>query len=178
MYKLGMQNEWDYIIEIVNTLYKYRKYDTNLIFAHIAGGTITTDAPFRSGKAGHYMTFTINVKDFYENGTIYLLDSLPRALENEKIGEGTRYKTYYDFVSDKKTFKEFNNVYNVTRVSDNVLKIELTEEKLSTIHNLLDIDNNFLLDDYRMMLLEPFVTYGTGMTFLTIPENEKVKGNK
>ena len=113
-----------------------------------------------------------------ENGTIYLLDSLPRALENEKIGEGTRYKTYYDFVSDKKTFKEFNNVYNVTRVSDNVLKIELTEEKLSTIHNLLDIDNNFLLDDYRMMLLEPFVTYGTGMTFLTIPENEKVKGNK
>lgn len=176
MYKFSMQDKWDYIIDIVNTLYKYEKYDSNLIFARIAGGTNNTSAPFRSGNAGHYMTFSLNVKDFYENGTIYMLDSLARALENEKIGEGSRYKKYYDFVTNKNTFKEFNDIYDVTRVSDNVIKIGLTETKLSTIHNLLISGANSLLDDYRMMLLEPFITYGTGMTFLTIPGNENVKG--
>lgn len=175
MYKFSMQDKWDYIIDIVNTLYKYEKYDTNLIFARIASGTRGTNAPFRSGDGGHYVTFAINVKDFYENGTIYMLDSLARALENEKIGEGSRYKKYYDFVTNKNTFKEFNDIYNVTRVSDNVLKIGLTETKLATVHNLLVSDANSLLDDYRMMLLEPFITYGTGMTFLTIPGEENVK---
>ena len=177
IYKLNMSENWQYIIDMVNTLYKNEKYDANMIFTFTSGGTVRTSGPFRSGKSGHYVSFVINVKDFYENGTIYMLDSNPRGLKGEKIGDGTRYKYRYDFVNKGlKIFDEFRETYNATRIADNVLAFELNDKKLITLHSLLDMGVDNTVDEYRMHLLQSFVTYGTSGVLLSIPyENKKTK---
>lgn len=177
IYNLSMSDNWQYIIDIINTLYINDKYNANMIFTFSSGGTTGTTGPFRSGKAGHYVSFVINVKDFYEEGSIYLLDSNPRGIKGEKIGEGTRYKYHYDFENKGlKIFDNFRDTYNATRISDNVIKFSLNDKKLITLQVLLENGIESVINDYRMYLLEPFITYGTSGVLLSIPyENKKTK---
>lgn len=112
---------WDNgnVIDLVNALYD-KGVDASLYFSGVAVGTEDLKFPFRGGAGGHYVSVSINTYEFSEQGTIYLIDSYPKNLEGED-----KFKLDYAFNEKPKLFKNFNETYDVSRISDNVLKIKL-----------------------------------------------------
>ena len=119
----------------------------------VGTGTSSVRGPLVSGTAGHYVTLAIPVDEFLENGTIYLLDSAPRALANEAYGKDCYYKSRYPFVSNPRGHREFLNTYGIERVQEDVIRFYL----------LNPVETN------RLSAANMFTLYGAFFWFITIP---------
>ena len=104
----------------------YKKYpDATITFYAMTGGVGNTFGSSSSGS-GHYVSLLVNVREFVENGTVYLLDSDPRLLEGEEAHGKVNRKYNFTGVNSGDMGK-FNSLYEVTRESENVLKVQLRE---------------------------------------------------
>ena len=126
--KIPLKDNWKEIIKLICYLYDLEEYDTTLYFAYASVGTTGCAAPFHSGDGGHYVCMAINVKEFYEDGTFCILDSYRRAIFDETYGDNEYYKRVYPFAEKPKQYKEFNEIFDVERISDTVIKFSLSEE--------------------------------------------------
>lgn len=114
------KNNYDSIIDAINKLYNINP-DTNVIIYSISAGTRSVGSPFGSkSDSGHYVTLLINVREFVENNSVYLIDSLPKNLANE-----TKYHATYNFAEGPKmgSLVKFTNAYEIKRIKDEVLKL-------------------------------------------------------
>lgn len=131
-------SSFKHIIQMIIELYKNNP-DTNIIFYNMSGGILLHYEPFGSiSDSGHYVTLLINVREFVENDSLYLIDSLPRNLSGEK-----KHKKNYNFVEKPNAggLKKFNDNYSVLRISDEILKItKKTNEIDSKSLALLGLD--------------------------------------
>ena len=83
-------NNFDYIIQMINELYENNP-DTNIIFYNMTSGYLELQRPFGSiSDHGHYVTLLINAREFVENDSLYLIDSLSRNIS----GENNHYENY------------------------------------------------------------------------------------
>lgn len=111
------------IIKIIDYLYDLNP-DTNIILYNMSAGILSSKNPFGSySDSGHYITLLINVREFKENNSIYMIDSVAKNLKGE-----TNHKVNYNFVE---TSCRVNSLYNISRVSEGVLKLT-GKDKINT----------------------------------------------
>ena len=134
-FRLGGSNNNSYtdFLDVVDTVYGVAP-DTNITYYGVDAGK--GGSPFGSrSESGHYVALLINVRDFKENNAVYLLDSFPRRLDGEDNKD--TYHGDYNFVNPKYAdLRTFNNTFDVTRVSDNVIKISVKNGEAFNSKNL------------------------------------------
>lgn len=177
MFNITIRKNWERILDITDALYNAGYHDARLVIYNITVGTPGTIAPFRSaGAAGHYASLFFSVREFYESGTFYLLDSYPRALEGETYGKGELYPAKYAFVhTSARAFESFNTMYRVTHVTPTVVKVTLLPDSCKALNALAD-DPALTPEELaaarremRLNQLTPCMFYGTGTAFLVLP---------
>ena len=177
MFNLTIRKNWERVLEITDALYNAGYDDARLVLCNITVGTPGTIAPFRSvGAAGHYASLFFSVREFYESGVFYLLDSYPRALAGESYGRGNFYPSKYAFVnSTARAFQSFNALYQVTHVTPTVVKVSLLPDSVNSIAalrgNLTRTPEELAAArlELRLNQLYPCMFYGTGTAFLVLP---------
>ena len=118
------------VLDAVDIMYK-KDPDSMMVFSGVAAGTSKLNRPFRGGASGHYFSVLINPKEFKEDGTIYILDSDPKNISSE-----SSFDRNYAFVDNPKTFAKFMSTYDVTRVNDCVLEVQLKDSETFNTENL------------------------------------------
>lgn len=176
-FNLTIRKNWERVLEITDALYNAGYHDARLVLCNITVGTPGTVAPFRSvGAAGHYASLFFSVREFYESGVFYLLDSYPRALDGEVYGKGNLYAAKYAFVNtDAPGFQAFNALYQVAHVTPTVVKVALLPDSLGALTALADDPTRTAAElaaarlEMRLNQLSPCMFYGTGVAFLVLP---------
>lgn len=121
--EINLEQNWQWLVELSAQLCKWGYPDARLAFCAAGVGTEDTSAPLRSGSSGHYVAMYFQAEEFYREGTLYLLDSLPRAMEGDIYGLFEQYPSQYAFVAEK--WHPFNEIYDATRITDPVLQFSL-----------------------------------------------------
>lgn len=179
--KILLKDNWKEIINLICHLYDIEEYDTNLYFAYASVGTTDCTAPFHSGDGGHYVCMSINVKEFYENGTFCILDSYRRAIFDEPYGDNEYYRRIYPFAEKPMKYKDFNEIFNIERLSSTVIKCSLSEDyksKLEDIKSFSKVNRSERVADYLTPLYKYVVFYGGALLVVDIPSKEKVYNAK
>lgn len=165
---------WPYLCEMAEVLFATKHWDATIVVAGIGAGTVTTRAPFRSGEAGHYLSLYFPIRDFSANGTFYVLDSFPRALEDEPYGLDQSYTVTYDFIDKQKyatSLDGFNERFAVTRVLPTIVQVDPINEAYENFNDAINND-----EDMPLLALLPHLTYatffGTSHIFLIFPGEE------
>lgn len=162
----GKEQNYGGFFNIVDAIYS-KNPNTTLTVGFLATGSSNSSCPFKTTDSGHYVSMTLNVGEFKEHGTVYLLDSFPRTIYGEK--EKPIYRGYYAFSDPKqsRTYSKFNENFEVSRVSDAVLKISLknNQEITPKLFSLLslsgcgafcatnDVNENTETTDYNSLFL-------------------------
>ena len=131
--ELAPDTNWHWLVTLAEELCRYGHPDARFVLCAASVGTDTTDGPLRSGKGGHYVTMYFQADEFYRDGTMYLLDSLPRALPGDVYGTFERYPSRYPFSSGWR-IDAFNNTYDATRLTDPVLQFTLKPAELDQLN--------------------------------------------
>lgn len=159
------QNNWYWISEAAAYLAQHGHPDARIALIGVSLGDLVSGAPLRCSVHGHYATLYTTAGEFHEDGTVYLLDSWPRALEGDSYGDGQRYQTYYMFIEEPE--KAFSQVYDATRITDTVLQISLKPDMLEALHALDSSDPDRL--DLQRQFGEVIQTFGRAICVIYLP---------
>ena len=163
-------------MRILLELHARRQDDATLILAYAGAGLDSSTAPLRSGASGHYLTVLLHVGSFIQNGTVYVLDSLPRALPGEPCGYKYLYRSAYAFpqAPDEEP-DEFNARYIALRISPTVIKLTLNSRELARLDQhdpsayRLPEKAHEALVRLRARQLQPLMLYGSCVMMITLP---------
>ena len=123
--RITLSEKMEEIVKLADALCEAGHEDAVIAVAAVSAGMSDSRTPFGLGDNGHYITWMILAGEFRENGTIYVLDSFPRAIRGEKLND--LYSTRYYFAAND-ILTQFRVNYNVTRVSPTVLMCTLRED--------------------------------------------------
>lgn len=156
--------EWTDVVQILYTLHDAGHDDAALCLAYGGAGTAASGAPLRTGEYGHYVTLMIHVGSFVSSGTIYLLDSLPRAVKEEAHGYENIYRLRYAF-DDEPSFSTFKNQFDYERISPTILRLHLNAGPLSQLQASAQDDRPAL----HAKLLRPLMLFGRCLMIISLP---------
>jgi len=122
--RMTVYPDWTEMVRMLLALDAAGMGDTTVCLAHAGAGTENSGAPLRSGEGGHYVAMLIHVKTFVEEGRMYLLDSLPRALKGETYGYIEEIHKPYPFWSE---YTAFRSVFDAARISPTVVRFSLAD---------------------------------------------------
>lgn len=171
------RDHWNRIGQITNLLYYGGYADSTLALGYLSAGTTGTEGAFRSGKSGHFVALYIPVREFCEKGNVYLLDSLPRALEGEAFGEGETYRIAYDFHSQDTSDADmyaFRSSIRPQRLSPTVIRLTPQGDCLLKFRSVLSkvdpLDATTLqaLCEARTAYLKTTRLMGTSVLFVSL----------
>ncbi|MGN1367652.1 MAG: hypothetical protein ACI4WX_02200 [Aristaeellaceae bacterium] len=132
--EMTVDRNWAWLAELSAELCRQGHPDARFVLCAASAGTDESGAPLRSGSSGHYISMYFTAGEFHQDGTMYLLDSLPRALEGDIYGYFEHYPSRYPFVYE--TRKPFAQHYSATRIIDPVLQFTLNDRELALLHSL------------------------------------------
>lgn len=142
--RLEVYPDWTEMIRAAAKLDAMGHGDARILIAYAGAGTESSGAPLRSGESGHYLTLMMNVRSFLEEGRIYVLDSLPRAIEGEESGYTMVLRRPYPFWQDR---TDFRKMFVAGRISPTVIRLSLqdpaawqaadAQEKAKQMNNLI-----------------------------------------
>ena len=161
---LSVNPSWEDAIRVIFALYDYGWSDARLIITRAGAGKEKYGTPFASGKNGHYISALIHVGKFMQDGSVYILDSLPRALPGETSEDGGIYRARYPF-GEQNQDNHFNTHYEAARISPCVIRLTLREDFRDTLYSDTTADQLALRTDY----MKSFTLYGAGSTMVTLP---------
>lgn len=169
---LGSSDRWALLNSLITTLMEAGYEDARIVVAYLGAGTIETKSPFRSGTAGHYLDICLPLEYFCETGEVYVLDSLPRALEGEPFGFDEFYAVQYDFLR-RQTYEnsliEFNALFRVERVQPTIVKTVPIGEAAEAREAAVSAGTRPL--DALLPYLDKVINFhGTSHIFITLPE--------
>lgn len=162
--RMTVHPDWTNTVKIIAALHDKGMDDATLCLACACAGTDTSGAPLRSGKNGHYVSALIHVGSFMESGTVYILDSLPRAIGDEPFGREYQMHAQYAFVRDRAT-NAFNRNFTAARISPTVIKLSLTQTALDTLR--AEPEETAL--ERRVKLMNPLILFGSCVMLLSLP---------
>ena len=170
MGRTNLFQNWGEIIDLVDYLHGEGLDGAVITVSTLSAGTPSTGAPFNMGSEGHYITLTLQVGQFLDHGTIYVLDSFPRAVRGESLTE-IYTKKYYFAENNKLT--SFRQNYAAWHLSPTVVKCEPLPEVQAELLNLREkaAEGKSAAKTYRnfrIKLARRITTYGTGTLFLRI----------
>jgi len=161
---LSVNPSWEDAIRIVFALYDMGMSDAQLIITRAGAGKEKYGTPFASGKNGHYISALIHVGKFMKDGSVYILDSLPRALPGETSEDGGIYRARYPF-GEQNAENHFNQHYEAARISPCVIRLTLREDKREALYSDTTADQLALRTDY----MKSFTLYGAASVMVTLP---------
>lgn len=163
--RMSVHPDWTDALQILTGLHEMGMDDATLTLACVGAGAKKHGTPLRSGDFGHYLTLLFHVGSFMEDGTVYVLDSLPRALAGEPYDTEGAPRTQYAFVTDSPV-KAFNLNFCASRISPTVIKLSLTPEELETLR----AEPEETAFARRMKLYAPLIVFGPGAMLISLPE--------
>ena len=171
MGRINPSQNWGEIIDLVDYLHEQGLDEATITFATLSGGTPSTGAPFNMGSQGHYISMAIQVGQFLDYGSIYILDSYPRAVRGEALSE-VYTKKYYFAENNKLT--AFRTNYAAWHLSPTVVKCEPLPENQAQLASLREQAGSGAsaakeYRSFRIRLARRITTYGTGTLLLRIP---------
>lgn len=174
--RMYVNNGWENVVRILLALHERGHDDAMLLLAYAGAGLESSTAPLRSGQSGHYLTVLLHVGSFIQSGTVYVLDSLPRALPGEPCGYKYLYRSAYAFPQEAdEEVDEFNARYIALRISPTVIKLTLTGRELSRLDQHAAATYHTpekaheALVRLRARQLRPLMLYGSCVMMITIP---------
>ncbi len=165
--EMAVQSNWPWLIDLAAKLCDLGHPDARFVLCVASAGTDTTDGPLRSGKGGHYVTIYFQAEEFHQDGTMYLLDSLPRALPGDVYGSFERYPSQYPFTS-KRRKDAFDGTYDATRITDPVIQFTLKAAELERLHKL-GTQPSSARSMLRQKQVETLILYDKAWFMLYIP---------
>lgn len=170
--RISVRDSWEEAIRILYMLDDAGMDDAVLILSYAGAGTTSADAPLRTSNAGHYLTLYIHAGMFAESGTVYVLDSLPRAVFGEEYRPGLAYRSCYAFVGEEPD-SPFNAAFSVRRISPTIIRIDLNETSLQQIAGAQEAAPQAERAQARIgthtSLMNRFQVYSTCMAILRFP---------
>lgn len=165
--EFATQGNWYWLIDLAAKLCERGHPDARFVLFVASVGTDATDAPLRSGKGGHYVTIYFQAEEFHQDGTMYLLDSLPRALPGDVSGFFEHYPSQYPFTTRRTD--PFGNTYDATRITDPVIQFTLKPAELERLHSLDGARSSATRAALREKQAETLVLYVKSWFMLYIP---------
>lgn len=124
------------LITLVDSLCEEGHGSAMIAIANLSAGDSDSNSPFCMGDNGHYVTWVIQAQEFRDTGTMYILDSFPRAIRGEKLND--LYTSRYYF-ADNNILTSFRVNYDVTRISPTALMCTLRDEAMSELERLREL---------------------------------------
>ena len=171
--RMAVYPDWTEAVALLMALHGMGMDDATLCLACAGAGTEASGAPLRSGKSGHYLTVLFHVGTFAESGTVYVLDSLPRALAGEPYtpyGTADEMHTQYGFVQDS----AFNRNFTAARISPTVIRLSLTQNALEALR--AEPEETALAR--RVKLMKPLILFGPCVMMLSLPGETDQPGDR
>lgn len=162
--RMSVHPDWTDALQILTGLHGMGMDDATLTLACVGAGAKKHGTPLRSGDFGHYLSLMFHVGSFMEDGTVYVLDSLPRALEGEPYDTEGAPRTQYAFVTDSPV-KAFNLNFRASRISPTVIRLSLTPEALETLR----AESEETAFARLKKLYSPLVVFGYGAMLISLP---------
>lgn len=163
--RLYVHPDWTDAVQIMMGLHDRGMDDATLCIACVGAGRKTSGAPLRSGSNGHYVSIFFHVGSFMEEGTAYVLDSLPRAIADEPYGLSSEMHVRYAFRDDRQT-NAFNTHFYAARISPTVIRLSLKPEALAALR----AEPKETELERRVKLMKPLVLFGGGVAMISLPE--------
>lgn len=130
--RMYVQDSWEETVRILYALHEEGQDDALVCLGFAGAGTENTDAPLRTSGVGHYLGVAIHVGTFINTGAVYILDSLPRALDGEPWGKAYTCHVAYRFLEDDPA-SPFNSTFAPVRISPTIIKLTLKPEHLGAL---------------------------------------------
>lgn len=156
--------EWITIAQLCHWLNEIGKEEAIITLSVVSGGTATSGTPFSDDSDGHYLTLLVHVGEYMRRGSVYLIDSLPRAIANEAFSNSTYWRPYY-FASSLSHSYSFRHTYSIRRIQDTIIKMELLPEHQEALSALTGEDRLW----HEAKLLKEIQTYGLGLLTIFVP---------
>lgn len=125
--RMTVHPDWTALLEIIDLLHKAGMDDAMVCLANVGVGTEESRAPLRLGDNGHYLTVLFHVGTFMQEGRMYVLDSLPRALKGEEWGYTVTLRRPYAFTMET---SEFSRAFDALRIRETVIRLTLKDKAL------------------------------------------------
>ena len=162
-FRMAVHPSWEEAVLLIFAMHDMGMDDATICITRAGGGKASYGTPFSSGKTGHYLSALIHVGKFMQDGSIYILDSLPRALPGESIEDGT-YRGRYPFGEQRET-THFNQTYEPARIQPCVIRLTLREAARAELTGETTEAQLALRTSY----LKSFTLYGSGSLLVTLP---------
>lgn len=162
-FRMGVDPSWEEAVRLIFSMHDMGMDDATICMTRMGAGKESYGTPFASGKTGHYISALIHVGRFMQDGSVYILDSLPRALAGESTEDGT-YRGIYPFVEQRET-THFNRHYDAARIQPSVIRLTLKEAARAGMTGETGEEQIAL----RTELLKSFTLYGVGSLLVTLP---------
>lgn len=159
-----LKANWKKLASFVLELNRQGLTDARIVLARVSVGTADTLAPFSSGSSGHFVSLYLDPAEFQADGTLYLLDSLPRALRGETYGNNQLYAAAYPFTRYPRS--GFSTTYEASRVTDEILRVTLKDEARAAISGNISYTEWLNLRQHQ---LEQLGFYGNAILMIYLP---------
>ena len=170
MGRINPSQNWEELIRTIDGLHARSLDEATLSVAVVSAGTPSTKAPFNLGDTGHFVTITVEVGEFEENGTVYVLDSYPRAVRGEKLGDIYDKKYYFAENNFLTGFRQNYSAVHVTPIAVKCEPLDSVKEELAQLRAEAregrKASDAFLR--YRARLAQRVTMFGTGTLIIRI----------
>lgn len=168
-FRMAVNPSWEDAIRVIFALHDRGMDDAQLIITRAGAGKESHGTPLASGKSGHYLSALIHVGRFMQDQSVYILDSLPRALpgeDDETSVPGSFYRARYPFGTQRED-NRFNLTFAPARIAPCVIRLSLRDA--SGLTGETSAEQLAL----RTKLMDPFILFGSGSVLLTLPGESK-----
>lgn len=162
--QISVKPSWEDVVRIITELHEMGLDDASLCLMQTDAGRTSSGGPLASGRFGHYLTLYINVGAFMESGALYVLDSLPRAIEGETVDRSTVLRNAYHFPAESYT-RKFCSVFAASRISPTVIKLAFRPDSLAQLEGKTGEEAIAV----RTQLLKPLVLFGRFPMLISLP---------
>lgn len=165
-FRMAVNPSWEDAIRVIFALHDMGMDDAQLIITRAGAGKESHGTPLASGKTGHYLSALIHVGRFMKDCSVYILDSLPRAIpgeDDETSVPGSFYRARYPFGTQRED-NRFNRTFAPARISPCVIRLSLRDT--SGLTGKTSEEQLALRTDK----MNPFILFGAGSVLVTLPD--------
>lgn len=152
--RMTVYPDWSALIEMIDLLHRAGMDDAMICLANVGVGSEKSRAPLRLGDNGHYLTVLFHVGTFMQEGRVYVLDSLPRALKGEEWGYTVTLRRPYAFMQERSKFSE---TFDASRIRETVIQLTLKDKAAWTEADIAQ----------KAGILAPLILYGPGVLMIS-----------
>lgn len=125
--RVSLYEEWSWLANVVETLCDAGYENAVFIFCNVGTGPVRYSGPFCLGEDGHYVTLCLQAGEFRDSGTLYMIDSVPRAVRRGEEGFASAYYFASGTAASKRDCADFLQNFTAEHLTRSVVKLAMTD---------------------------------------------------